>query len=43
VLPVKLQPNRLYAVWLNFEAARNFQDNEGKPALPYLLIFQTKK
>ncbi|MFO1514000.1 MAG: Ig-like domain-containing protein [Verrucomicrobiota bacterium] len=41
VLPVKLRPGKLYAVWLNFEEARNFQDGDGKAALPYLLIFQT--
>ncbi len=43
VLPVKLSPGKLYAVWINYEEARNFRDSEGKPALPYLLIFQTQK
>ena len=43
VLPVKLQRGKLYAVWINHGAATNFQDAEGKAALPYLLIFQTRK
>jgi len=43
VLPVKLQPNKLYAVWINFGSATNFQDTGGQPALPYLLIFETRK
>ena len=43
VLPVQLQPGVVYAVWLNFENATNFQDDAGQAALPYLLIFQTRK
>ncbi|HEX5223421.1 MAG TPA: Ig-like domain-containing protein [Verrucomicrobiae bacterium] len=42
-LPVKLQPGRLYAVWINQGEARNFQDSDGRAALPYLLIFETRK
>jgi len=43
VVPVQLQPGKLYAVWLNFGEARNFQDATGESALPYLLIFETRK
>jgi serine/threonine protein kinase len=43
VLPVKLQPGKVYAVWLNTEKIKSFQDLEGQPALPYLLIFETRK
>jgi len=43
VLPVKLQPGRLYAVWINYEGATNFRDADGQAALPYLLIFETRK
>jgi tRNA A-37 threonylcarbamoyl transferase component Bud32 len=43
VLPVKLQPGKLYAVWINYGTATNFQDAAGKAALPYLLIFETRK
>jgi RNA polymerase sigma-70 factor (ECF subfamily) len=42
VLPVKLQPGKTYAYWLNTERFRNFKDANGQPAVPYLLIFKTK-
>lgn len=43
VLPVKLQPGKLYAVWLNVDQFQNFKDRAGHPAVPYLLIFETRK
>jgi predicted Ser/Thr protein kinase len=43
VQPVKLQPGKVYAIWLNTEKIKNFQDLEGQPAVPYLLIFETRK
>jgi len=43
VLPVQLEPGKLYAIWINSEKFKNFKDANGQPALPYLLIFQTKK
>jgi hypothetical protein len=44
VLPVKLQPGRTYALWLNHrDSARNFKDADGQAAVPYLLIFETRK
>jgi serine/threonine protein kinase len=43
VMPVKLQRGRVYAVWLNSETLHLFQDQSGQPALPYLLVFQTRK
>ena len=42
VLPVKLQPGRTYAIWLNSQKFRNFKDAEGQPAVPYLLVVKTK-
>lgn len=42
VMPVKLEPGRSYAVWLNSENFQNFKDAQGRPAVPYLLVFQTK-
>jgi tRNA A-37 threonylcarbamoyl transferase component Bud32 len=42
VLKVKLEPGRTYAYWLNSAAFQNFQDTNGLPAVPYLLIFQTR-
>ena len=43
VLPVKLQPGKTYAVWLNSEKFGNFKDADGRPAVPYLLVFKTAK
>ena len=39
---VKLESGRTYAYWLNSENFGNFKDCSGRPAVPYLLIFQTK-
>jgi RNA polymerase sigma-70 factor (ECF subfamily) len=41
VLPVKLQPGRFYATWLNSHKFRNFRDADGRSAVPYLLAFTT--
>jgi len=41
VLPVKLEPGRVYATWINVDRFQSFQDREGQPAVPYLLIFRT--
>ncbi len=43
IWPVKLKPGTLYAVWLNTESDHGFVDRRGQPALPYLLIFQTRE
>jgi len=43
VLPVKLEPGKVYAVWVNSVSATNFQNAQGQAALPYLLIFETRK
>jgi hypothetical protein len=43
VLPVKLEPGKFYATWLNSEKFQNFKDRAGHPAVPYLLSFQTAK
>ena len=42
VLRGRLRPGQTYVVWINSEGAHNFQDQGGKPAVPYLLIFQTR-
>src|SRR6185503_147293 len=41
VLPVKLEPGRFYAIWLNSQKFKNFKDASGQPAVPYLLTFTT--
>jgi len=43
VLPVKLEPGKTYAMWVNSEKFDNFKDTEGRSAVPYLLVFRTKK
>ena len=43
VLPVRLQAGKCYALWLNSENAQSFEDQDGQPAVPYLLVFQTRK
>ncbi|HRX85687.1 MAG TPA: Ig-like domain-containing protein [Phycisphaerae bacterium] len=42
VLPVKLEPGRTYVSWLNSDRFHNFKDDSGQPAVPYLLVFETK-
>jgi RNA polymerase sigma-70 factor (ECF subfamily) len=42
VLPVKLEAGKTYAFWLNSEKFQNFKDRDGHPAVPYLLVFETK-
>lgn len=42
-LPVRLKPGTTYAVWVNSDRFRNFKDADGMAAVPYLLVFQTKK
>jgi RNA polymerase sigma-70 factor (ECF subfamily) len=42
VVEVKLEPKKTYVLWLNSQKYGNFKDAEGIPAVPYLLVFQTK-
>ncbi len=43
VLPVKLEPGKTYAIWVNSEKFGHFKDADGRSAVPYLLVFKTKK
>jgi hypothetical protein len=43
VLPVKLKPGKMYAIWLNSNNFANFKDASGNSAVPYLLVFKTKQ
>jgi RNA polymerase sigma factor (sigma-70 family) len=43
VLKVKLEPGKTYGFWLNSEKFGNFKDADGRSAVPYLLVFKTKK
>lgn len=42
-LPVKLQPNTTYVVWMNSGRFQNFKDEQGQPATPYRLSFTTSE
>jgi RNA polymerase sigma-70 factor (ECF subfamily) len=42
VIPVKLEAGKTYAVWFNKDKFQGFRDAENNPAIPYLLVFQTK-
>ncbi len=41
---VRLQPGRTYAIWFNSPNYRHnaFRDLQNNPAVPYLLVFQTR-
>jgi len=42
IAPVKLEAGKTYVSWLNSEKFKNFKDADGNPAIPYLLVFETK-
>jgi RNA polymerase sigma-70 factor (ECF subfamily) len=42
VLPVQLEAGKTYVIWLNSEKFGNFKDADGRSAVPYLLVFETK-
>ncbi|MEW6584082.1 MAG: Ig-like domain-containing protein [Nitrospirota bacterium] len=41
VIDVQLEPGKTYIIWLNTQKFTNFKDAGGRPARPYLLIFDT--
>lgn len=43
VAPVKLEPGKAYVIWFNRGKYNSFRDENNNPAIPYLLVFQTKK
>ena len=42
ILPVKLEPNKEYAIWINTSNLKNFKDKSGNSALPFKFTFKTK-
>ena len=42
VIPVTLEPGKVYALWFNHGQYNNFMDEQGNPSLPYLLVFKTR-
>jgi RNA polymerase sigma-70 factor (ECF subfamily) len=43
VIKVMLEPNKTYGYWINNGRFTTFRDKEGRSAVPYLLVFQTKQ
>ena len=41
VLPVLLNANTTYAIWINTDQFNHFRDKQRLPAIPYLLVFRT--
>jgi len=41
VLKAKLEAGKTYGYWINSGNFKNFKDRQGRPAVPYLLVFQT--
>lgn len=42
VLPVRLEPDKEYVVWINATAFSNFRDKAGNRVIPYKLTFKTR-
>lgn len=42
VLPVRLEPNKEYVIWINTARFKNFKDKAGNPAEPYRFTFKTR-
>ena len=43
VLKVNLEPGKTYGYWINSQRFGNFKDAQGRSAVPYLLVFETKR
>jgi Bacterial Ig-like domain len=41
VVNVRLDAGKTYIIWLNTQRFSNFKDADGRPAQPYLLMFET--
>ncbi|UCG17192.1 MAG: Ig-like domain-containing protein [Phycisphaerales bacterium] len=42
IATVDLEPGKTYVSWLNSQRFGNFKDADGRSAVPYLLVFETK-
>jgi hypothetical protein len=41
MLPVTLEPDKTYVIWVNSQQYTSFKDTQRQSAVPYLLVFQT--
>ena len=42
ILPVKLEPDKEYVIWINSVEYQNFKNKNGTPAVPFRFTFKTK-
>jgi RNA polymerase sigma-70 factor (ECF subfamily) len=42
VIPVRLEPGKTYVWGVNSPRFQNFKDTDGRPALPYFIVFRTR-
>jgi len=42
VMPVKLESEKTYVIWINRGKFNSFRDVTNNPAVPYLLVFRTR-
>lgn len=42
ILKVKLEPGKTYGYWINSQKFTGFRCKQGKAAIPYFFVFQTK-
>ena len=42
ILPVKLEPDKEYVIWVNSENYKHFKNKEGIPAFPFRFTFKTR-
>ena len=42
VAPVSLEAGKTYSIWFNSQNHNAFRDIDNNPAVPYLLVFQTR-
>jgi len=42
ILPVKLEPNKEYVIWINSTSYQNFINKKGTSAVPFRFTFKTK-
>jgi hypothetical protein len=42
IVPVKLEPNKEYVIWINSSTYQNIKNKKGVPAVPFRFTFKTK-
>lgn len=43
ILKVKLEAGKTYGYWINSQRFTGFKDKQGRAAIPYFFVFQTKQ